>query len=163
NNLKQLGLANLNFEGAFKKFPSPGEGIDPSAVANKYYSKHSWFTQILPYIEQEGAYRAIQQQFFYNDPVNENAFKTQVPIFLCPSSEGLQPDPVGYGQTAYMPIVYTDINETTGLRDKPGRVAGALKVYANDFVFDKNGVAVPVSKGSGNERFLTNYGTIALT
>src|SRR5262245_35340551 len=122
NNLKQLGLANMNYEGAFKKFPSSGEGIDTAAPAHKHSSTHSWFTPLLPFIEQEGAFRAIQLEFFYNDPVNKAAFQTQVPTFLCPSAEGVQPDPAGYGQTSYMPIVYTDIDPVTGLRNKANRV-----------------------------------------
>src|SRR5437773_7749710 len=59
NNLKQLGLAVLNYESSFKKLPTPGEGIDPQNVSNKIYDKHSFFTYMLPYIEQEGAYRAM--------------------------------------------------------------------------------------------------------
>lgn len=158
NNLKQLGLANLNYEGAFKKFPSSGEGIDPLNPGVKYYSRHSWFTALLGFLEQEGAARAIDGTKFYNDPANKLAFQTQIPIFLCPSSEGLQPDPAGYGQTAYMPIAYTDIDPVTGLR-LGVKTAAALKTYANDFVYNKAGAAVPVSTVP---QFKTNYGTIAL-
>jgi len=158
NNLKQLGLANLNFESGLRKFPSSGEGIDPLAVANTYYVRHSWFTQLLPYIEQEGAFKAVNLDLFYNDPANKVAFQTDVSIFKCPSAAGVQPDPAGYGQTSYMPIVYTDIDPATGLRNPAARVAGALKAYANDFVFDKNGKAFSVS--SALPQFRANYGTI---
>ncbi|MBI3408350.1 MAG: DUF1559 domain-containing protein [Planctomycetes bacterium] len=157
NNLKQLGLAVLNFESSFKKLPTPGEGIDPQNVANKIYDKHSFFMYMLPYIEQEGAYRAIDRTKYYNDPVNKAAFQTQVPVYLCPTNEGVQPDPAGYGQTSYMPISYTDIDPVTGLRNKPGRVAGALKVYESwNELTSKAGTtfSLPYVKA--------NYGTLAL-
>src|SRR5438874_1524986 len=55
NNLKQLGLAIHNYEGVFKKLPSPGEGINPN-TNTKDYDVHSFFTYILPYVEQQAAF-----------------------------------------------------------------------------------------------------------
>src|SRR5438094_4424272 len=55
NNLKQLGLAIANYEGAYAKLPSPGEGINPATLA-KDYDTHSFFTYMLPYMEQQAAY-----------------------------------------------------------------------------------------------------------
>ena len=158
NNFKQIGLAVLNYESAYKKFPSIGEGIDPAAPGTKYYNRHSVFTLLLPYLEQGGAARALDQSKFYNDPANKFAASTQVPTFLCPSSEGLQPDPAGYGQSAYMFITYTDIDPATGLRNTATRVPSAIKIYASDSIWDKNGVEIAVSTAV---RFKNNYGTIA--
>src|SRR5881409_2970426 len=56
NNLKQLGLAIMNYEGTTGKLPSPGEGINPSTLA-KDYDTHSFFTYILPYMEQDSVYK----------------------------------------------------------------------------------------------------------
>src|SRR6476660_9450757 len=55
NNVKQMGLAVLNFESTNKFLPSPGEGLDPTNTT-KYYDKHSFFTQLLPYLEQGNVY-----------------------------------------------------------------------------------------------------------
>src|SRR3989440_12398586 len=55
NNLKQLGLAINNYESTYQKLPSPGEGINPTTLA-KDYDTHSFFTYILPYMEQGPVY-----------------------------------------------------------------------------------------------------------
>src|SRR5262249_17710207 len=89
---------------------------------------------------------------------NKAAFQTDVPIFKCPSAAGILPDPAGYGQTSYMPIVYTDIDPATGLRNPATRVAGVLRAYANDFVYDKNDKAFSVA--TVMQQFRANYGTI---
>jgi prepilin-type N-terminal cleavage/methylation domain-containing protein/prepilin-type processing-associated H-X9-DG protein len=130
NNLKQLGLGIHNFESAYSKLPSPGEGVIPN-TATKDYDTHSFFTYILPYIEQEAAYRLTDLTKVYNDsaaPNNQVAAKTQVPIYLCPSAAGVEPDPKGYGQTSYMPISYCDIDPTTGLRNGTLKSPGALRI-----------------------------------
>jgi len=51
---------------------------------------------------------------------------TQIGSFLCPAAEGVQPDPLGFGQTSYMPISYCDIDPATGLRAKSGTALGFL-------------------------------------
>jgi prepilin-type N-terminal cleavage/methylation domain-containing protein len=131
NNLKQLGLAILNYESTYFKLPSPGEGINPSTLA-KNYDTHSFFTYILPYIEQQNAYNLVDLTKVYNDgsaPNNQVAAKTHIKTFLCPGAAGVQDDPKGYGQTSYMPISYTDIDPVTGLRNTKLKVAGALRIF----------------------------------
>src|SRR6266516_3866532 len=57
NNLKQLGLAIHNSASSNQeKLPSPGEGLIPG-TATKDYDVHSFFTYILPYMEQDNVYR----------------------------------------------------------------------------------------------------------
>src|SRR6187200_274973 len=58
NNLKQLGLGIHNYESSNKRLPSPGEGVIPNS-ATKDYDTHSFFTYILPFIEQDSVYRLI--------------------------------------------------------------------------------------------------------
>src|SRR5256885_13838451 len=53
----------------------------------------------------------------------------QPPIFLCPSAAGRQADPNGYGVSDYMPVAYTDIDFTTGLRNKPTASPGMLQAH----------------------------------
>lgn len=137
NNLRQLGLAVLNFESAYGKLPTGGEGLVPSTIGTakpvKDYDMHSFFTYMLPFVEQEKVYRQFNLNFYYNDvnnaPQNAAAAKTQIPVYMCPSAEGVQPDPGGYGQTSYMPIVYVDIDPATGLRNPTLRVPGTLRIW----------------------------------
>ena len=51
---------------ALDKLPSPGEGINPTTLA-KDYDTHSFFTYILPYMEQDAAYRLMDLTKVYND------------------------------------------------------------------------------------------------
>lgn len=119
NNLKQLGLGIFNYESTYGLFPTGGEGADYTTYQT-VFAPHSTFTAILPYIDQANAYALIKPGFQYNDTSNQNvtAFKTNVPIFICPSNGIYVPDALGYGQSDYMPTVYTDIDPVTGLRNK---------------------------------------------
>src|SRR5581483_8298051 len=111
--------------------PSPGEGIIPN-TATKDYDTHSFFTYILPFIEQDAVYRLIDLNKVYNDgsaPNNQVEAKTQIKIYLCPGAGGVEPDPKGYGQTSYMPISYCDIDPATGLRNPNLKNPGALRIF----------------------------------
>ncbi len=133
NNVKQMGLAILNFESATKRLPSGGEGTDRSSgVPKTGFDLQSTFTQILPYLEEVNVDKLYDKKFAYNDkraPNNQVAAKTHLPAFLCPSNPMEEQDPYGYGQTDFMPTVYTDIDPNTGLRnqmDPKLRMDGAL-------------------------------------
>lgn len=66
NNLKQLGLASLNYESGKRKLPDGGDG-----------SKRGYFYQILPFIES-------QVRLTHN----ENSIDT-TPLYFCPSRRGV--------------------------------------------------------------------------
>ena len=132
NNLKQIGLAIHNFHDTYKTFPSGGEGTDfinfPSGPSQ--FDNFSFFTVILPYVEQAPLWNAMTPALYYESTANNiAAAQTVVPVYLCPSN-ALRPnsgvDSQGFGYTDYGPTVYTDIDPVTGLRNKPTRAAGAL-------------------------------------
>lgn len=120
NNLKQFGLGLHNYESAYKKLPSGGEGTDmtlnPPARTDYSFAPHSPFTVMLPFMEQSNIYNSMNLAFYYNDsrfPANAVACKNQVPIFVCPSDPfGSIIDPAGYGRLDYFATVYTDIDPT---------------------------------------------------
>jgi len=132
NNLKQIGLAIHNFHDSYKKLPSGGEGTDfvnfPTGPSQ--FDNFSFFTVILPYVEQGPLWNAMTPALYYESTANNiAAAKTVVPVYLCPSNPlrpGTGVDSQGFGYTDYGPTVYTDIDPTTGLRNKPTRVNGAL-------------------------------------
>jgi prepilin-type processing-associated H-X9-DG protein len=122
NNMRQMGIAINNHVSAKGKLPSGGEGTDwtPGNIGTGF-DLHSTFTQLLPYMEEQGASDLFNFDFPYNHvdyPNNQLAAKTQIAAFRCPTNPIFQADPSGYGGTDYMPTVYTDIDPLTGLRDK---------------------------------------------
>ena len=129
NNLKQLGIAMHDFAiDHDSSFPSGGEGTNPATMTTTF-DLHSFYTYILPYIEQDNVGAMMNLNFAYNDsnwPANQTAAKTRIKLFLCPSNAIRKDDPMGYGQADYMPCVYTDIDPITGLRNRPTRMEGVL-------------------------------------
>jgi prepilin-type N-terminal cleavage/methylation domain-containing protein len=97
NNIRQLGLACLNFESGFRKLP----------YARKYdiWDSYTWSELILPYIEQESVYRGYWTLGITpyattypgpNGPMGDDvrlrtSRHTRIPLFLCPS-DGKQPE-----------------------------------------------------------------------
>jgi prepilin-type processing-associated H-X9-DG protein len=94
NNLKQLGLAALNFESAKGGLPynaitknnsqSPFIPWDPAGVGTQ--GRASIFVPMLPYMEQD----AISSIYTFNvdcfDPANVNVIQTGFPLMRCPST-----------------------------------------------------------------------------
>src|SRR5918997_1599426 len=78
NNLKQIVLALHNYEQAHKALP-PAYTVDATGRP-----LHSWRTLILPYLEQEPLYRAIDLSKPWNDPANARALETTLLVFGCP-------------------------------------------------------------------------------
>ncbi len=128
NNLKQLGLAMMNFESTYNCLPTSGEGMGPGAVAsgatsaNTCFDGQSTFTQLLPYLEQEAAAKQLNSNVLhYTDDANQAPYKTVIKSLVCPGNptalvSGI--DTAGYGVTDYMPIAYSDIDPTNGGRAK---------------------------------------------
>ncbi|WP_168219201.1 DUF1559 domain-containing protein [Limnoglobus roseus] len=79
NNLKQLGLASLGYEGVEGKFPVYGQSTP---------YRHGWVALVLPYLEQENVRKIYNQTSAnWDDSVNLTARMSQVKTFLCPSAK----------------------------------------------------------------------------
>jgi prepilin-type N-terminal cleavage/methylation domain-containing protein/prepilin-type processing-associated H-X9-DG protein len=134
NNLKQMGLAIHNFNSAYGYLPSSGEGNDmvnfPSGPSR--FDPFSFFTVILPYVEQQNIYQMMTLTVPYEAaPNNLAAAQSVIKVYLCPSN-ALRPssgrDNEGFGYTDYGPIMYTDVDPVTGLRlANELRTPGALE------------------------------------
>ena len=123
NNLKQMGLAMHNYEEIYKRFPSGGEGSDwtgnmspfpqtPGVANGTGFDPHSTFTALLPLIDQAPVYNQMNLSYAYNNgawAANQTATKTKIQAFLCPSNGVYAEDKNGFGQSDYMPTVYTDL------------------------------------------------------
>jgi prepilin-type N-terminal cleavage/methylation domain-containing protein/prepilin-type processing-associated H-X9-DG protein len=159
NNLKQMGLAVLNYESTYNKLPVAGEGTNSStngtafgndlvggAAPPKGALMHSLFTYLLPYIEQNNIYTQIDLNQYYNAasttaPNHVAAFKNVIKTYICPSYPYESRDSLGYGYVDYGATVYTDIvvyagqggsTAAVGMRDKKNaRQRGMLDNVAN--------------------------------
>jgi len=128
NNLKQIGLAMMNFESTYGCLPTSGEGMGPGTVtagatsASTCFDGISFFTAILPYLEQEAAAKTANTAVLhYTDDANQASYKTIIKSLVCPGNptalvSGV--DALGYGTTDYMPVAYSDIDPTNGGRAK---------------------------------------------
>jgi prepilin-type N-terminal cleavage/methylation domain-containing protein len=108
NNLKQIGLAVHNYEGANGGLPpaivnSPGNtGPYPdlamflkpgkTGTASTDYARHGFLSILLPYIEQQAvldsAAGGYKFNLDWNDPINQPATTARIKIYECPSVPG---------------------------------------------------------------------------
>ena len=95
NNMKQIGLAILNYHEAHGEFP-PAYSTD--ADGNPL---HSWRVLILPYMEQQWLHDAIDLEKPWDSPENQDYANMMPAEYACPSST----DAVGMGNTNYVMIV----------------------------------------------------------
>jgi prepilin-type processing-associated H-X9-DG protein len=93
NNLKQIGLAMLNYEMARKTFP-------PAYTTDKNGKPlHSWRVLLLPYLEEEALYQQIRLDEPWNSPHNRTLASRMPQVYRCPSDA---PQP---GITSYAMLV----------------------------------------------------------
>jgi prepilin-type N-terminal cleavage/methylation domain-containing protein len=90
NNLKQLGLAIHNYESSFRALP-------PGALAERLPNGQFWTSylgphaRILPFIEQNNVYGAMNPNTSYGDVANKAAVGRVIAGFLCPSEIRQEP------------------------------------------------------------------------
>ena len=134
NNLKQLGLALHNYNGALGYFPA---STRPSATATV---RHGWATYMLPYIEQDNLVRNYDFNSNWDAPDNLPITSQQVKIFQCPSAP--QPRLDGDQQlaptTGWQPIVaVSDYGPTTSVTPQlanlyPGQINAQVGFLARN-------------------------------
>jgi prepilin-type N-terminal cleavage/methylation domain-containing protein/prepilin-type processing-associated H-X9-DG protein len=84
NNLKQIGLALMNFENVQQYLPT--DAIGGFNDGSPYV--HGWMTFILPQLEQGTLYNAINLNANWYDAINQTVVKTQINAYICPSAVG---------------------------------------------------------------------------
>ena len=159
NNLKQIGLALHNYHDTVGAFPTSfwrntRNQLGATVVDNN--NRHSWFTMILPYMEQQNVVNALRVDCSSHDPINwppawgaADATKTTVKSYICPATPprtidynrhfattlGL-PDagPFIIGATDYAPVRGTHNNFRTACASSvptPSNECGALGVFGD--------------------------------
>lgn len=95
NNLRNLGLAILNFESSRSCYPAA------QIVSADGTPLHSWRSQLLPYVELTQLYDSIDFSKSWLNPINDKPRSTVVDGFRCPDAK-LKRDDV---KTSYIGIV----------------------------------------------------------
>lgn len=94
NNLRQIVLGIANHESANATLPSLYNGTflaEPRNALDEFHF-HSWRTAILPQLEQNTLFNAIDLSLPATDPANQASLNIVVPTFVCPSASN--PNPV---------------------------------------------------------------------
>jgi prepilin-type N-terminal cleavage/methylation domain-containing protein/prepilin-type processing-associated H-X9-DG protein len=100
NNLKQLGLAVLNYESSFGVFPlgsfqMPPPG-DPNAASGNGRHEHGILIRLLPFYEQAPLYNSFNANVHYFSYPNTTVLATGISSIWCPS-DGVVPAPTTLG------------------------------------------------------------------
>ena len=102
NNLRQIGMALHNYHAANEKLPAGYESFPTSTGQAPTWANidpttwdagpgWGWGARILPFIEEGNVSSLLQgQNKPLWDPSFANAVATQIPLFLCPSSSGME-------------------------------------------------------------------------
>jgi prepilin-type N-terminal cleavage/methylation domain-containing protein/prepilin-type processing-associated H-X9-DG protein len=86
NNMTQIGIALQNHESAHNVLP-PGTTDKQGPIHSVAKGNHiSWMVHLLPYLEEESAYRHIDLAAGAYDEKNAAVRKVAISIFNCPSS-----------------------------------------------------------------------------
>ena len=98
NNLKQIGVAAMNYHSSHRKMPMGLMGPPPSTPRGLYSSSYSYlsvFAQILPQLEQQNVYNEFQGvnwsrangTAWWRTGPNYRASNYRIKTFLCPSDD----------------------------------------------------------------------------
>ncbi|WP_162130502.1 DUF1559 domain-containing protein [Schlesneria paludicola] len=124
NNLKQIGLALFNYESSCGAFPA--HSYQPYAGPHWKDPRCSWFTAILPNIDQVNVYNLYEMSAHWHDPANATAVKTKLPVYRCPSTV----DRDGFDWAIL--VSYPDASPTATFISSPRDFYyGAVTDYAN--------------------------------
>jgi prepilin-type N-terminal cleavage/methylation domain-containing protein len=124
NNMKQIGLASLNYESVYRQLPAGPYDGDPFAITPagtpsnagrnskaccRAANKDGWSAQfrILPYIEQSALFETATDDPPYwpyrpNNSREDDVAQTYVPVMYCPTRRS----PQGYGSAEFGRVDY---------------------------------------------------------
>lgn len=88
NNLKNLGLALLNYESAIGIFPPAVQFDEGQLPQSSDLFRENWVISILPYIEEQGVYDSFDLTLPISRPENKLGRSTPLQVMLCPTDSG---------------------------------------------------------------------------
>lgn len=100
NNLMQQGLAIHHYEFGNEHLP-PGVTDPTGPIRSEASGQHvGWMVHILPYLEENVAFRKFDQEAGAYAPVNAAVRRHQVSIYMCPSDPGYLDNGVAWSSYA---------------------------------------------------------------
>jgi len=84
SNLKQLGLAAMNFESSYRYLPGPTMNAHPKTVS--YQRDAGLFVNMLPFFEQNALYESIDKNVPTNSLPNKSKIEKSPSLLKCPSA-----------------------------------------------------------------------------
>ena len=116
NQLKQMGVAMTDYEGAHQKYP-------PGFV---WPDRTLWQSFILPNIEYNHLYQSLKFGMPFDNGANETACGVQIKIFQCPAALDLEPRDIE-GIDGRQPSTYLACASGTAVRETgPSPLVGDL-------------------------------------
>jgi prepilin-type N-terminal cleavage/methylation domain-containing protein len=147
NNLRQIGLAMMNYESAYQKFPPGGIWVGPDKLPRGNRagrgSGWAWSTFILPFMEQNNIYDGLVLPARMSEEPNRTLVASLIPSVVCPSASN-QPShfKIGNGSEAFA-MHDPGITATNYVACAGAFVAGAYYDRPSD---RKNGIYAEDSK-----------------
>ncbi|HEY2159512.1 MAG TPA: DUF1559 domain-containing protein [Isosphaeraceae bacterium] len=91
NNLKQIALADNNYESSNGVFPGGSYSGNPSNGAFHFQQNFSCFVRMLPFTEQSAMYNAVNFTWNYSAFVNVTIAGVRLSVLTCPSDTRNEP------------------------------------------------------------------------
>jgi prepilin-type N-terminal cleavage/methylation domain-containing protein/prepilin-type processing-associated H-X9-DG protein len=113
NNLKQIGLAFMNYESSNSAFSTTTILVPaPTGAPGTWAFESSWsaFARSAPFMEQGSFYNAINFSLTYSAPSNLTVAITPLPLLFCPSDPGSHIDDATLGGTGFATTSYGTCN-----------------------------------------------------
>jgi prepilin-type N-terminal cleavage/methylation domain-containing protein/prepilin-type processing-associated H-X9-DG protein len=153
SNLRQMGLAMLNYHDQNQVFPMGVLNTTPNAT-NGATGNWTWPARILPFIEQSGLYSVLNvgignaPSATASTPISQ-AVRTPIPIYMCPSDPG---DPKqfnrflnGYAKLNYPAtkpmVMWRDWATDAGYPNRSTRLVDVTDGTSNTFLCGERAVA----------------------
>jgi prepilin-type N-terminal cleavage/methylation domain-containing protein len=95
NNLKQMGLAALNYESSLRVFPSAfvanTRHLNRDPITYDGPNGFAWGALLLPFLEQSALSLQLDFSVACWNPTNSSATRMPVSVYLCPSADSSSP------------------------------------------------------------------------
>jgi prepilin-type N-terminal cleavage/methylation domain-containing protein/prepilin-type processing-associated H-X9-DG protein len=128
SNLRQIGVALLNYHDSLRSFP-PG-------CTERGTRQLAWSMYLLPYLEEQNVRKLVDTSYGFDSAQNQPAASHEIVVYLCPSTNRLASDRQGNfssGTTAFGPTTWRACTDYGGMFG-----AGLLSPFANGvMIYDR--------------------------